>query len=159
MDGDKIEKPNLADMRPEDKSPFSDVFSMRAAKFRYFDETMAMDANTAFTRFEDVNMSPERWVADLAKAFDLAPSSPFVSVDRYRGVAARPYRPRIFPKLTRRDFDLIKERVDHGIEAASGYQIRRRPHFDGLSLLDRRTRGGLNRYLKKGAHRGGARKR
>lgn len=148
--GREIEKPATADMRPGTSIPFANVFEMRAAKLRYYEDLAAMPTHVAFIRFEDANRDPEGVVTALAEGFGLRASPRFYAVSRYRGGADAPYRPRIFAPISREDRVFIMENLDHAAEAAVGYDAGVIPKYDGLSLFDPRTRAGFLRYLRKG---------
>lgn len=149
--GHDIEKPATEDMDPESGAPFANVFRMRAAKLRYYEDLAHMPVHVAFVRFEDANRNPAGVVSALAAGFGLRASPTFYGVTKYRGGAKAPYRPRIFARISREDRAFIAASLDHEAEAMVGYDARVVPKFDGLSLFDSRTRAGLMRYLRKGA--------
>lgn len=148
--GEQIEKPAYEDYDPEQKRRFENALSMRSAKLRYFDETASMPVNVVLTRFEDVNMAPERWLSEVAETFAITPSKSFTGVGRYRGGAPGAYRPRVFRRIAPPDRKFILGNVDTEAEEQAGYVLADTPAFDGLGMFDRRSIRGVVRYLRKG---------
>ncbi|WP_226623776.1 hypothetical protein [Alloyangia pacifica] len=118
-------QPLQHDRHPLTGAPFPDLFALRRAKLEGLTGFFNRGCALLFCRLEAVQAQPEAFLTDLRAGFGLSTGGPYRPVVKRLGSRFKPAidapRPETPAELSPEDLDVLRSRLDLGLEAALGY--------------------------------------